>query len=156
VDVRIEAAPVARIDPVTLYRILQLRVDVFVVEQECPYPELDGRDIDPSTVLLWAERDGSVVGTLRILDQAGDEPGGTARIGRVVTARDARGEGIAHTLMTRALELVDGRDVELHAQSHLSGWYERYGFEVSGADYIDDGIAHTPMLRRAASSAAGK
>jgi ElaA protein len=147
VDVQIRAASIADIDVGTLYRILQLRVDVFVVEQECAYPELDGRDIDPSTVLLWAERDGAVIGTLRILS----EPGGAARVGRVVTAKDARGAGVAHALMTRALELVDGREVELHAQSHLAGWYARYGFEVSGPDYVEDGIPHTPMRRRAGS-----
>ena len=135
------AAPVAAIDPVTLYRILRLRVDVFVVEQDCAYPELDGRDLEPTAQLAWAERDGAVIGTLRVLA----EPDGSARIGRVVTAPEARGAGVAHALMTRALEIAAGRDVELHAQSHLADWYARYGFEVSGADYVEDGIPHTPM-----------
>jgi ElaA protein len=141
--VDVQSASIAEIDPATLYRILQLRVDVFVVEQDCVYPELDGRDLEPSTLLVWAERDGAVVATLRVLT----EPDGSARIGRVATAKDARGQRLAHALLTRALELCAGRPVELHAQSHLAEWYGRYGFEVSGPDFVEDGIPHTPMRR---------
>src|SRR5262249_1999518 len=71
----IKSARFADLDTMTLYRLLKLRVDVFVVEQECAYPELDGRDIEPATVHLWAEQDGEIAGYLRILDD-----GGVARI----------------------------------------------------------------------------
>jgi ElaA protein len=142
-DVTITAAPVAAIDPVTLYRILALRVDVFVVEQECSYPELDGRDLEPSTRLVWAERDGLVLATLRVLT----EPRGALRIGRVATAVPARGAGLAAALMWRTLELAGSREVHLHAQSYLVEWYERFGFAVAGDEYLDDGILHTPMVR---------
>jgi ElaA protein len=140
-DVR--AAPLAGLDPVTLYSILKLRVDVFVVEQNCAYPELDGRDTEPGALMVWAEDTGAVVGTLRILDEAD----GRARIGRVVTAPSHRGAGVAAALMNAALEQVGGREVELHAQAHLEKWYERFGFRRSGAEYTEDGIPHVPMQR---------
>ena len=144
-DVVIRDATLADIDAATLYRILKLRVDVFVVEQDCPYPELDGRDLEPSTRLVWAERDGEVVATLRLLD----EPDGSGRIGRIATAATARRAGIAAQLIVRALELLGDREAILHAQSHLTEWYEHFGFEVWGEDYVEDGIPHTPMRRKA-------
>jgi ElaA protein len=141
----IRSAPAAEIDAPTLYRILALRVDVFVVEQQCPYPELDGRDLEPSARLVWAEEGDDVLATLRVLD----EPDGSARIGRVATAKGARGSGLAAQLMRHALSLVGDRDVELHAQTYLVEWYRRFGFAVSGEEYLDDGILHTPMRRPA-------
>ena len=57
------------LEPTTLYKILKLRVDVFVVEQACAYPELDGHDLDPGARQLWIERSGDVVATLRVLDE---------------------------------------------------------------------------------------
>jgi ElaA protein len=140
-DVTVHDAHLSSIDPVTLYRILALRTDVFVVEQNCAYPELDGRDLEQSTRLVWAERDAAVLATLRLLV----ESDGTARIGRVATSSAARGRGLAAMLMERALELAAGRPVVLHAQSYLVDWYARFGFVRTGPDFDDDGIAHAPM-----------
>ncbi len=137
---------VAELDPTTLYRILQLRTDVFVVEQQCPYPELDGRDLEPSARQVWIERDGAVLATLRLLV----DPDGALRIGRVATAKAARGEGLAAALMRRALELAGTGEVVLDAQTYLSDWYARFGFIRDGADFVEDGIAHVPMRRRQA------
>jgi ElaA protein len=144
-EVIIRDAPVAAIEPSTLYRVLALRVDVFVVEQACVYRELDGRDLEASARLVWAEQDGAVLATLRLLVEAD----GTARIGRVATAVSARGQGLAARLMTRTLELCAGREVVLDAQANLAGWYARFEFERHGADFVEDGIAHTPMRRPA-------
>ena len=58
----------AELTPFEVYALCRLRVDVFVVEQECPYPELDGRDVEPTTVHLWFEQDGEAVATIRVLD----------------------------------------------------------------------------------------
>jgi ElaA protein len=140
----VHAAATADLDAVTLYRILRLRTDVFVVEQQCPYPELDGRDLEPAARQLWIERDGQVAATLRLLR----DPDGTARIGRVATAPDARGAGLAAELMTRALELAGPGDVVLDAQRPLEAWYARFGFARDGEDYLEDGIPHVPMRRR--------
>ncbi len=131
------------IDARTLYRILALRSRVFVVEQECAYLDIDGRDLEPGARQLWVERDGEVLATLRLLR----EPDGSGRIGRVVTAPHARGTGLAAELMNRALELAGPVDVVLDAQSHLAGWYERLGFVRDGAEFVEDGIPHVPMRR---------
>ncbi len=139
-------SPVADIAPLTLYRILWLRVAVFVVEQEAAYPEIDGRDIEPGAELFWAAEGDDVLATLRVLR----EPRNT-RIGRVATAPVARGRGIAADLMRAAIELLDaeapGIPILLDAQAHLAPWYGRFGFVVSGAPFAEDGIPHVPMRR---------
>ena len=114
---------------------------MFVVEQACAYPELDGRDLEPATVHLWIDGDGGPAAYLRILA----EPDGTVRLGRVVTAPGRRGEGLAAALVADALARTAPATAVLDAQSHLAEWYERFGFEVAGAEYLDDGIPHTPM-----------
>lgn len=139
----VRSAPLTSLDPETLYRILALRVNVFVVEQQCPYPELDGLDLDPATRLVWAAEGEEVVATARVLVTAD----GTVRIGRVATAASARGGGLAGQLMEHCLQLAGGAEVVLHAQSYLLAWYERFGFVRDGADYLEDGIPHTPMRR---------
>jgi ElaA protein len=146
--VTIRVAPFADLDPLTLYRILELRVAVFVVEQACAYPELDGRDVEASTRHLWIDGDGGPAAYLRILA----EPDGTVRLGRVVTTPARRGEGLAARLVIQALALTEPATAVLDAQSHLTAWYETLGFVVAGDEYLDDGIPHTPMrlVRRAA------
>jgi ElaA protein len=126
-----------------LYRVLRLRVDVFVVEQECAYPELDGRDVEAGTRHVWVEDGDEVVGYLRVLE----EPGGVARVGRVCVAAKARGAGYARRLMTTALELVGERPAVLDAQAHLAGFYAGFGFRQTGPGFVEDGIPHVPMRR---------
>lgn len=137
----LHSSSVAEIDPVLLYEILRLRVDVFVVEQDCPYPELDGRDLEPTARLLWfADDDARVLATLRVLHDGDDR-----RIGRVATAAAARGRGLAADLMRAAVGRCEGRLIRLDAQAHLSSWYARFGFVVDGAEFLEDGIPHLPM-----------
>jgi ElaA protein len=128
---------------VLLYEILRLRVDVFVVEQRAAYPEIDGRDVEQGALLLWVSDDDGVLGTARLLQ----DPDGLARIGRVATAVRARGSGVGAALMRRALELRGEGPTVLDAQEHLAGWYGRFGFEVSGASFVEDDIPHVPMRR---------
>jgi ElaA protein len=141
-------ASTAELDAVTLYRILQLRVDVFVVEQACPYRELDGRDLEPSARHFWVSSGDEVAATLRVLT----DPDGRRRIGRVATASGFRGQGLAAALMSAALSQTGAADVVLDAQTYLSGWYERFGFVVAGAEFVEDGIPHVPMRLRRGSS----
>lgn len=129
------------IDPRTAYLLWQLRERVFVVEQECPYLELDGRDLEPSTRHVWVE-DGGPVAYLRVLEDP-DE----MRIGRVLVAASHRGRGLAGDLLRTALDLVGDRPCHLDAQSYLAGWYTRLGFDQSGAEFLEDGIPHVPMRR---------
>ena len=141
----VRAAPFAELDPRTMYAILRLRVDVFVVEQACAYPELDGRDLDPTTVHLWTSDAAGPTAYLRVLDD-----GAAPRIGRVCTRADARGAGLAAELMRAASHHVAGRPVILDAQAQLVTWYERFGFRVDGAEFVEDGIPHVPMRRETA------
>ncbi len=139
----VHAAPVTEIPPALLYDILRLRVEVFVVEQQAAYPEIDGRDVEPGALLLWASDSDGVLGTARLLR----DPDGVARIGRVATATRARGAGIGAALMRRALELRGEGPTVLDAQEHLADWYGRFGFAVSGPAFVEDEIPHVPMRR---------
>ena len=143
----VHIAPTRDLDVVTLQDILRLRQDVFVVEQECVYADLDGRDLEATTVQVWAtgatddgDDPGAVLATLRVLG----EPDGSMRVGRVATARPARGRGLAADLVSAALALGDGPFV-LDAQTRLEGWYARFGFVRVGEEFLDDGIPHVPM-----------
>ncbi|MCP2264884.1 GNAT family N-acetyltransferase [Promicromonospora thailandica] len=156
---RIIITPLTQLDVVIAYGVWKLRQDVFVVEQDCPYEDLDGRDLEPTTmqVVMLGEAapdsvsDGGtrVLGTARVLDD-----GDVWRIGRVALVKGARGRGLSDEVMRAALKYVedsgDRRDVVLDAQSPLTRWYGKHGFEPDGAEFLEDGIPHTPMrLRRA-------
>ena len=157
----VAAAPTAELDAVTLYRILRLRSEVFVVEQDCVYLDQDGRDLEPGAQQLWIDGgdtnggdtnggdtnggDDVVLATLRILR----DPDGRARIGRVATARAARGRGLAVRLMQRALELCGDGEIVLDAQSYLLDWYAGFGFVRVGEEFLEDGIPHVTMRRPA-------
>jgi ElaA protein len=142
----------ADIDPITLHDLIKLRIDVFVVEQACPYPELDGRDIEPATEHRWTADVKGPTSYLRVLTEPGSD--GAARVGRVCTRPDARSGGLSGVLLSAVLTDTDtaGRPVVLEAQSHLAGWYERFGFTATGPEYLDDGIPHTPMRREVVAS----
>lgn len=142
---RVRRARFAELAPATLYQILRLRIDIFVVEQESPYGDLDGRDLEPDAWHLWAEADDEVLSALRVLV----EPDGR-RIGRVVTRQEQRGRGLSGRLVREALALCDGAAVHVNAQEYLEGWYARFGFVRTGETFIEDGIPHVPMLRAAA------
>lgn len=141
---KIVGVPFAHLDPETVYLICRARQDVFVVEQECPYPDLDGRDLEPGTRHVLMLADDTLIGYARVLDD-----GDVWRIGRVLLAPDARGQGLAGPIMDTALNLSKGRDVVLDAQSPLVPWYASFGFAVDGPEFLEDGIPHTPMRRQA-------
>ncbi|MFE2754971.1 GNAT family N-acetyltransferase [Actinosynnema sp. NPDC059335] len=128
-----------------LYAVLKLRGEVFVVEQDCAYPDLDGRDLEPGTRHFWLEADGSPGprAYLRLLE----EPDGTFRIGRVCTARAARGRGYSRRLVEAALAEVGQATCVLDAQTYVADFYASFGFEPQGAEFIEDGIPHLRMRR---------
>ena len=140
------AVAFADLDVRTAYDVWRLRQDVFVVEQACPYPDLDGRDTEPGTRHVLLQDDAAaLVGCARVLDD-----GDVWRVGRVLLAPAARGRGLADPLVRACLDACAGRDVVLDAQSPLRDLYAGFGFEVTGPEFLEDGIAHLPMrLRRA-------
>ncbi len=134
------------LSPRTLYDLLRLRSEVFVVEQDCVFLDMDGRDHDPDAVHLWTEDEAGVTATVRLLDTSRSE----SSIGRVVTRSDARSNGVASALMREAIAVLEDGPTEsivLGAQAHLADWYGRFGFTVSGPGYDEDGIPHVPMRR---------
>ncbi|MCV7193872.1 GNAT family N-acetyltransferase [Mycolicibacterium brumae] len=133
------------LDAASLYELLKLRVEVFVVEQACPYPELDGRDLLPDTRHYWLESDG-VIATLRLMEE---HPGGEKefRIGRVCVRRADRGGGHAGRLLRAALAEVGPYPCRINAQTYLTELYSRHGFVSDGPEFSEDGIPHTPMVR---------
>lgn len=132
-----------------LQAILRLRAEVFVVEQNAPYQDVDGRDLDRGTVHYWFDDprpDGSgVVAYLRVLT----EPDGEMRIGRVCTALSARGTGLGYQLMAAAVEDLSAVRSVLDSQVYARGFYERFGYVAEGEEYLEDGIPHITMRRLA-------
>lgn len=143
------------LDTATLYELLALRTQVFVVEQNCPYLETDGQDLVGDTGHLLARDESGQVGYLRLLDPQHME--GEVVIGRVLTAERARGSGLGHRLMERGLVECGQRwpdvPVYLSAQAHLQGYYGRYGFAAVSEVYLEDDIPHIGMRRAATDSA---
>lgn len=140
-DLKLFDSPFPELNVSQLYAILALRSEIFVVEQDCIYQDLDGRDREPGARHLWLEDQGQVVAALRLLREAHGH-----RIGRLVTARHARGRGLAARLIQAALERSAGPWI-LSGQRHLEQWYEGFGFRRQGEDYLEDGIPHVSMLR---------
>lgn len=132
-----------------LYALLELRARVFVVEQNCPYLDVDGRDLVGDTCHLLAWRDDELQAYLRLL--APQRNGGEVVLGRVVIAPAARGGGLGHELMQRALQSCaarwPGAPIYLSAQAHLQDYYERHGFVAVTEQYLEDDIAHIGMRR---------
>jgi ElaA protein len=141
-SVRVRTAALDDLAPRTAYAMWRLRQQVFVVEQDCPYPDLDGRDLEDATRHVLLIDDDEVIGCLRVLDD-----GDWARIGRVVVAPAARGRGLATLLMDEAMLVCGDREVRLDAQTGLTRFYAAYGFEVTGPEFDEDGIMHVPMRR---------
>ncbi len=136
------------LEPWTLYEMLRLRVDVFVVEQRCPYSELDGRDLEPRARHYWLGGDGipePVLGCVRLLK----EPAGEYRIGRLCVGRDYRGRGLGRRLMDGVLAEARNGTCLLDAQAQVTGFYAAYGFEAVGEPYDWGGVQHVPMRRAA-------
>ncbi|HSC84246.1 MAG TPA: GNAT family N-acetyltransferase [Pseudomonas sp.] len=141
----------SELDKAELYALLALRNRVFVVEQECPYQELDGQDLCGDTCHLLAWRDGALAAYLRLLDPATQD--GEVVIGRVATAPEARGAGLGHELMERALQVCAARwpglPIYLSAQAHLQSYYGRHCFVPVTEVYLEDDIPHIGMRRAA-------
>jgi len=131
-----------------LYEILKLRINVFVVEQDCPYSDLDDKDQSAIHYSYTLEND-KVVGYLRILSKGVSYE--EVSIGRVIIDPEFRSEGWGHELMNEALSYIETEigetAVKISAQKHLEKFYEKHGFKSTGKEYLEDGIPHVQMLR---------
>ncbi|ASV85362.1 MULTISPECIES: GNAT family N-acetyltransferase [Ochrobactrum] len=131
--------------PRALYAMLKLRVDVFVVEQKCPYPEIDGKDYDAFHLRILDNEE--LAASLRVLPP--ESTGKPVKIGRVVVAADYRGYKLGQRLMKEAVEFAHERfpgiAIELGGQSHLQKFYGSFGFVAISEEYLEDGIPHVDM-----------
>lgn len=132
-----------------LYEIIKARVDVFVVEQDTPYPDLDG--YDQKALHLWAEQeDKTVLAYCRIFDRGikYDE----TSIGRVLTSEKGRGKNLGKQLIQYAVETIENRfktsEVRISAQDYLLKFYSYFGFKETDKKYLEDNIPHTEMFRK--------
>ncbi len=130
-----------------LHDLLRLRNEVFIVEQDCPYPDIDGHDLAATTRHLLALDGDNLLACSRFL--AGPA---AVRIGRIVVAPGGRGTGLGRELVARSLDLClahwPGRPVLISAQAHLRRFYEELGFVATGSEYDEDGIPHLDMQLR--------
>lgn len=130
-----------------LYKILRLRAEVFVVEQDCPYQDVDNKD--QKALHVYAMEEGEAIAYTRIF-YAGDyfqEPA----IGRVVTKQKYRGTGLGQILMEKTIEKMQelglATEIRISAQQYLKNFYKGFGFKQIGEPYMEDGIPHIGMLR---------
>lgn len=130
------------------HEIIKARIDVFVVEQDCPYPDLDG--YDEKAIHLWAEQDNSILAYCRIFDK-GIKYNETS-IGRVLTSEKGRGKNLGKQLIQYAVETIENRfktsEVRISAQDYLLKFYSYFGFQDTGKKYLEDNIPHTEMFRK--------
>jgi ElaA protein len=133
--------------PQQLYAYLQLRSEVFVVEQNCVYQDLDGIDQLSKHVLVYQEE--QLIACARIVPASVLYD--TISIGRVIVAPGHRGKSLGHQLMTYCVEqivsLFNTDKIILSAQAHLQGFYAQHGFNAIGEQYLEDGIPHVKMLK---------
>lgn len=128
--------------------IVKARIDVFVVEQNCPYPDLDG--YDEKALHLWAEQDGEVAAYCRIFAPGIKYP--EASIGRVLTNQTFRRLKLGKILMRFALNTIEAQfrttSVRISAQDYLLKFYSEFGFEATDKKYLEDDLPHTEMFRQ--------
>lgn len=144
--------PFSELTNIELYHILKLRSDVFVVEQDCPYPELDGKDLNAIHVTGMVK--GDIVAVARVL------PPGVSytewSFGRIATHKKFRGRGLGRQLIASMMlymtEKFPNQNVRISAQEHLKEFYNEFGFKSTGKKYLEDGIPHIEMLYEAKSN----
>ena len=134
------------LDNTQLYKILQLRIEVFVVEQDCPYEDLDG--MDDQGLHYWIENKGVILSYLRL------NPPGTRfkepSLGRIVTKKSYRKQGLGELIIKKALEDIAGEfnmPVKMSAQCYLEQYYAKFGFVKCSDEYLEDDIPHIEMVR---------
>ena len=138
----------------TLYRLLHLRTEVFVMEQNCVFQDMDNSDAQAMHLMGHTGKMGEAQGELVAYARCFG-PGvkyAEASIGRVITAPQARAGGLGHVLMREAVRQLQAlwgpQPIRIGAQAHLERFYNRHGFVSDNKPYIEDGIPHLEMIRR--------
>ena len=137
----------SELDTEDLYQILRLRSEVFVVEQDCVYQDIDNKD--QNAIHLYYKENDQIVAYTRIF-KAGDYYENPC-IGRVVVSKKDRGNDLGKKIMIDSMEYIKqnikGEKIELSAQKYLDKFYKDLGFYKIGEDYLEDGIPHQRMIK---------
>lgn len=132
-----------------LYDILKFRVDIFVVEQKCPYPELDDKDRHEDTLHLLGIDEDIIVAYARLLPPNLSYP--DASIGRFAVNSSKRYQGIGTQLLEQCIQTITvqwpSKNVRISAQAHLRDFYEKFNFIKVSDSYLEDDIPHIEMLK---------
>lgn len=146
-----QCAHFSELSAAQLYAILSMRSEVFIVEQNCVYQDIDGADIDCMHLIGWTS-DQQVAAYMRIVP-----PGlkfAEVSLGRVITSNAARGTGIGKQLLSKGMAFIEatypGQAVRIHAQAYLEKFYLSYGFATASDVMLEDGIAHYVMIKPSA------
>jgi ElaA protein len=133
-----------------LYALMTIRQEVFIVEQNCPYLDADGKDQGSWHILMYSNATNHLVGCTRLLPQGLSYPEYMS-IGRVLNTSEVRGTGAGKALMLESVrqiqELFGPGKIKIGAQSYLVQFYGGFGFVSTGEEYLEDGIPHTKMIR---------
>lgn len=132
-----------------LYWLLKLRQDIFIVEQDVPYTDIDNIDIESKHLLGFSED--MLVASLRLLPKDLFEKDYIS-FGRVVVRKEYRGKGLGHQLVKRLFHYLDqhkiNHNIKISSQLYLKGFYSKYNFKVVGKPYIEDRIKHIAMIHK--------
>lgn len=137
-----------------LYDILKLRVEVFTVEQDCPYQDLDDQDLGGNIYHIRAVSEtNGLLAYIRVMYNNTEAK--QVQIGRVVVEKNARSIGLGRDLMKHALELIEEKQSEypsdtamLHGQAYVRKYYESFGFEIEGEQFLEDNIPHWLFIKK--------
>ena len=131
-----------------LYKILQLRVDVFVVEQNCPYHEID--DLDQMSYHAYIEEGGKIEAYIRVLPE--NTKFREVSVGRVISSQEKRGCGLGMVILKEGIKIAEekfGADtIRIEAQTYARRFYEKAGFVKDSDEFLEDGIPHIEMVRK--------
>lgn len=145
-DVEFQWCRLGELSAEQVYAVLAARVEIFVVEQNCAYQDLDGLDADAEHLIAWSGKE--VAGYLRVLAPGTrfDDPS----IGRIITVKRFRGSGLGRVLVAKGIERTrlryPGRPVRISAQQYLERFYGELGFVTASEPYLEDNIPHVEMV----------
>ncbi|PKH06929.1 GNAT family N-acetyltransferase [Moritella sp. Urea-trap-13] len=142
-----QTLPFNKLSTLQFHELIKLRINIFVVEQTCPYPELDDKDIIDDVYHLVGSQNDEIIACARLL------PAGISyenvSLGRVATKETARGNGLGHQLIIEALKQCEqhwpGKTIDIGAQEYLQTFYQNHGFKPISEVYMEDGIPHIDM-----------
>lgn len=142
---KITCSKLTDLSPIEVTKLYQARIQVFVVEQNCPYAEIDQWDYQGLHLCFWSES-GEVLAYSRIIQKES-----YITFGRVLVANAGRGRGLGRKLVLKVLEKIQEINseqlVKISAQTYLKDFYQSFGFHTISESYLEDGISHVDMVR---------